>query len=419
MGALLLVACGSETSEPETPGAATSITLFLGDAQLFVTEGRRALGVVRDARGNQLATPIAWSSSNPAVLTVDTSGVVTGAAPGQADLKARAGEATGDLSVRVLERLAFGFPLAGALNRHFFLLNYVDQQPGAGLKDYHCGLKTYDGHLGTDITLASFAVMDSGVTVLAAASGTVSELRDGLYDRNKAWGGPGFGNYVTLTHRDGFISIYGHMREGSVKVTQGQQVAAGTPLGLVGSSGNSDVPHLHIEFQRNGAVVDGYAGPCGPTVDQWGDRLAYQDAFALMATGLAKTDLTLDAVKDPPAQADTFSTSDSRVWMWVELFNAQAGNVSRWEVFDPTGTLRNTIQLTHQQFYSLSWWWMWQNIPGFLTVPGTWRIDYYHGGQRLAQRTFVLQGATAALALPRDHTPSGTGGGGWHPRPEP
>ena len=416
--ALFVASCGSDTSEPEAGAPPGSVTVFLGDTQLFVTETRRAQGVVRDARGNQLATSVVWSSSNPAVLAVDTAGVVTGVAPCQADLKAQAGDVTSKLSVRVLERLGFAFPLAGTLNRHFFLLNYVDQQPATGLRDYNCGVKTYDGHQGTDITLATFAVMDSGVTILAAAPGTVSEVRDGLYDRNKVWGGPGFGNYVTLSHRDGFISIYGHMRQGSVKVTQGQPVAAGTPLGLVGSSGNSDVPHLHIEFQRNGAVVDGYAGPCGPSVDQWGEPLAYQDTFALMATGLANTDLTLDNVKDPPAQIDTFSTSDARIWMWVELFNARAGKLSRWELFDPSGTLKNTIQLTHGQFYSLSWWWMWQSIPGFVATPGTWHIDYYHGGERLAQRTFVLRGAIAALAPPGDRAPSGRGGGGWQPRPE-
>lgn len=417
VGGLLTTGCGSDTSDPEAADAPASVTVLLGDAEVFVTETRRAQGVVRNAQGNQLATPVVWSSSNPLVLAVDTAGVVTGVASGQADLKGQAGDVSGTVSVRVLERMGFGFPLAGTLNTHFFLLNYVDQQPGTGLKDYQCGAKTYDGHLETDITLANFAVMDSGVTVLAAAPGTVSQVRDGLFDRNTAWGGPGFGNYVAINHRDGFVSIYGHMRQASVSVELGQEVAAGTPLELVGSWGNSDVPHLHIEFQRNGTVTDAYAGPCGPTVDQWGESLPYQDRFALMATGTTNSELTLDAVKDPPAQVDTFSTADSRVWMWVELFNARAGAVSRWEVFDPGGNRANVVQLTHRQFYSLSWWWMWQTIPGFLTTAGTWRIDYYYGGQRLARRTFVLKGSAAALAAPRERPASGVGGGGWQPPP--
>jgi murein DD-endopeptidase MepM/ murein hydrolase activator NlpD len=69
----------------------------------------------------------------------------------------------------------------------------------------------------------------------------------------------GFGNDVWVQHDvDGkqFVSVYGHMQDNSFMVTQGQQVAAGDELGLVGSTGNSTGPHLHLEIHINGIPVD-------------------------------------------------------------------------------------------------------------------------------------------------------------------
>jgi murein DD-endopeptidase MepM/ murein hydrolase activator NlpD len=37
-----------------------------------------------------------------------------------------------------------------------------------------------------------------------------------------------------------------HLTEGSVAVTEGQPVSAGDVLGLVGNSGRSTEPHLHL-----------------------------------------------------------------------------------------------------------------------------------------------------------------------------
>jgi murein DD-endopeptidase MepM/ murein hydrolase activator NlpD len=63
----------------------------------------------------------------------------------------------------------------------------------------------------------------------------------------------GFGNSVTLLHTiDGkhYVTLYAHMANGSVKVKKGQKVAAGTPLGKMGSTGVSTGKHLHWELQK-------------------------------------------------------------------------------------------------------------------------------------------------------------------------
>src|SRR5690606_25785947 len=154
--------------------------------------------------------------------------------------------------VRVLAPLGLEFPVLGVLNRDFYYTNHVDHQPSHGRLDFRCGPRTYDGHAGTDIVLRNFALMDLGVPVMAAAPGRVIAVRDGLPDRNKNWNaGGGLGNYVIIEHRDGFRTYYGHLQRNSIRVTPGQVVEAGAHLGNVGSSGMSDMPHLHIELRRN------------------------------------------------------------------------------------------------------------------------------------------------------------------------
>ena len=47
-------------------------------------------------------------------------------------------------------------------------------------------------------------------------------------------------------------------------------VECGAVLGLIGSSGNSAMPHLHFEVQGpDGAVVDPFAGPLSQPDSWW------------------------------------------------------------------------------------------------------------------------------------------------------
>jgi murein DD-endopeptidase MepM/ murein hydrolase activator NlpD len=64
------------------------------------------------------------------------------------------------------------------------------------------------------------------------------------------------------------VYLYGHLS--SVAVTDGVVVAAGQPLGSVGSTGNSTGPHLHFEVDVGGIPVNpcsifpaGYLVPAG------------------------------------------------------------------------------------------------------------------------------------------------------------
>ena len=80
------------------------------------------------------------------------------------------------------------WPLGGEDARDWVVVNYVDLDNGPEMSDWSGNTgdfaKTYDGHLGIDIGLSSFRMMDEGVPILAAAPGTVEYVIDGHEDRH-------------------------------------------------------------------------------------------------------------------------------------------------------------------------------------------------------------------------------------------
>ncbi|WP_052442420.1 peptidoglycan DD-metalloendopeptidase family protein [Streptacidiphilus neutrinimicus] len=88
------------------------------------------------------------------------------------------------------------------------------------------------------------------VPVLAPAAGTVVSARDGAPDHPTAGTHPA-GNHVVIdTGRERILLA--HLAPGSVRPARGERVRAGQPVGLVGSSGNSTEPHLHVHAVRDG-----------------------------------------------------------------------------------------------------------------------------------------------------------------------
>lgn len=67
----------------------------------------------------------------------------------------------------------------------------------------------------------------------------------------------GGGNAFKIRHGD-VIALYAHMIEGSLNpdlLPVGSRVKQGDFLGLVGNSGNSDGPHLHIHITKEGSTI--------------------------------------------------------------------------------------------------------------------------------------------------------------------
>lgn len=140
----------------------------------------------------------------------------------------------------------------------------------------------YDEHDGSDFLLVGgFDTMDAGsANILAALDGVVVDTADGNYDRCHGTidgvdcdGHPGDANYVILEHEGGFRTKYWHMMKDSVAVSVGQTVRCGDHLGVVGSSGNSSMPHLHFEVEdADGVVFDPYAGPYSQPETWWTEQ---------------------------------------------------------------------------------------------------------------------------------------------------
>jgi hypothetical protein len=90
--------------------------------------------------------------------------------------------------------------------------------------------------------------------VHAPCSGVIVQAQDGLTDmappqpdRTRM-----AGNHVLLECA-GVHVLLAHLKRGSVRVGPREPVAVGTILGLVGNSGNSNEPHLHVHAQRPAA----------------------------------------------------------------------------------------------------------------------------------------------------------------------
>ncbi|MFD5866587.1 M23 family metallopeptidase [Agromyces sp. NPDC127015] len=118
---------------------------------------------------------------------------------------------------------------------------------GYGPRDAPCaGCSTF--HDGVDFTPGD------GTPVMSIADGVVVKATEN---------GGGLGVNVEVEHNIGgelVTSSYAHMQFGSIAVSVGQRVSAGQQLGLVGTTGQSTGPHLHLEmFGADGARFDGFA----------------------------------------------------------------------------------------------------------------------------------------------------------------
>ena len=105
---------------------------------------------------------------------------------------------------------------------------------------------------GDKLDLKSYAIY--GDDALAMADGTVVKVVDGLPEQIPGQFPKGIpldeadGNSVVVDIGGGNYLNYAHMQKGSLRVKVGDKVKMGDVLGLVGNTGNSLAPHLHVQL---------------------------------------------------------------------------------------------------------------------------------------------------------------------------
>ncbi|HXT23082.1 MAG TPA: M23 family metallopeptidase, partial [Thermoanaerobaculia bacterium] len=232
------------------------------------------------------------------------------------------------------------FPQAGILGRDLFLNNYVDLDPSRTLiRDWDCSDYTYDGHQGHDSLIRSFREQAVGVPVFAVLPGRVVDAHDGESDMNTDLVESARANYVVLDHGGGLVTMYLHFKTGSVAVARDQAVAAGTQLGLTGSSGFSNWPHLHLETRQGNQPVEPSAGPCRGGDSLWTEqapvvRDPYVAGFYLSPGPLQFLDRAR-WLRDLAPRAGSFVKGRQTIGLRIDFRNPPAFADYRLRVLDP------------------------------------------------------------------------------------
>ena len=253
-----------------------------------------------------------------------------------------------------------GLPIACEMGKSCFVQQFPDLAPGPDVADPWCGPASYDGHDGTDFRVRSMAEVAAGVPVIAAVDGVVAGLRDGVPDRlvrsdadREAVAQIECGNGVLLDSGDGLETQYCHLRRGSVTVTEGQSVRRGDVLGMVGSSGLAQFPHVHLSVRQGGIDIDPSSGRtltegCSTTEasrPMWDASVPdlVGEAGALIDIGFAGEPVEHASLALAPPPPPTTGSEAFVGWAW--FINLRAGDVVTLRLVDAAGTVlaENTL----------------------------------------------------------------------------
>jgi murein DD-endopeptidase MepM/ murein hydrolase activator NlpD len=101
-----------------------------------------------------------------------------------------------------------------------------------------------------------FARLHAGIDLATGCGNPVYAANSGRVSYS-GWLGTS-GNFIRLTHDDGYTTGYAHLQNGSLYVNLGQTVVTGQLIGRVGSTGGSTGCHLHLETRKNMVSQDPY-----------------------------------------------------------------------------------------------------------------------------------------------------------------
>ncbi|MDO8900629.1 MAG: M23 family metallopeptidase [Phenylobacterium sp.] len=305
------------------------------------------------------------------------------------------------------ERLGpeLAFPVDCIMGQTCEIQNYVDRDPGPGAQDYFCASRSYHDHNGTDIRIPDMAAQRAGVSVLAAAPGRVSRLRDGVADVSvrttgiAAVDGVECGNGVVVDHGEGWETQYCHLAQGSLQVTEGDTVELGQVLGRIGLSGQTEYPHLHFTVRKDGTVVDPFAPHADARVCEargalWSqaaaDKMVYRRG-AVLNTGFSSGAVSMEAVEEAAIPAP--SASAAALVAYVRAIGLEAGDVQFLKVTGPDGavvaeTRIDPLDAPKAQYLLYAG----RRTPAQGWTRGVYRAEYWveRGGRRALEQVFQI-----------------------------
>lgn len=259
------------------------------------------------------------------------------------------------------------WPLDGENGIDWVINNYIDLDPTTGaVRDYTGGARAYDGHSGVDIDISTFRDMDAGVAVRNVVAAEVVSFFDDHPDRNTSCVGDW--NYVTVRTADDTLLTYGHLKRDSVVVEVGDTLAAGDIVALVGSSGCSTQPHLHLE------AVDRFGNLVVPFRDGlFASPPSYEVPLGIM--DIIVTDDLESSWVDPGPNITTLAAP----WLLstgASVGGGFGGDMLTIRVVQPDGNLFGEASFGpfSEPMGHTVWFWNWDLSEN--RVPGNWRVEY-------------------------------------------
>jgi murein DD-endopeptidase MepM/ murein hydrolase activator NlpD len=121
-------------------------------------------------------------------------------------------------------------------------------RPSGGYVSSHYGMRIHP--------IYGFARLHAGIDLATPCGRPVYAARSGRVSYS-GWLGTS-GNFIRVTHEDGFTTGYAHLQNGSLFVRIGQTVVTGQLIGRIGNTGGSTGCHLHLETRQNMVAQDPY-----------------------------------------------------------------------------------------------------------------------------------------------------------------
>lgn len=92
----------------------------------------------------------------------------------------------------------------------------------------------------------------NGIDIAAPIGTEIRPIKEGkvIFSGEK----PGYGNVIVIDHGNGLVSKYAHNKANLVK--EGDSVNSNTPIAILGSTGTSTGPHLHLEVIYHGKSIN-------------------------------------------------------------------------------------------------------------------------------------------------------------------